>query len=74
MSVKLSQQFALLALSILGFFAARIVYRLYFHPLAKFPGPRLAAITSLRNAHWYTFGGAKDIHGRLAALHAEYGI
>lgn len=49
-----------------------MIYRLYFHPLAKFPGPRLAIVT-----YWYEF--YYDIVRRgqytykLRELHEKYG-
>lgn len=47
-------------------------YRLFLHPLATFPGPKLAAITRYYEAYYdivkngeYTF--------KIAELHKEYG-
>jgi hypothetical protein len=41
---------ALAAVAILGPIAARILYNLYLHPLAKFPGPWYAASFSICSA------------------------
>ena len=47
-------------------------YRLYFHPLAKIPGPRLAALT-----FWYEFYHDVILPGRyvwkIQKLHKDYG-
>lgn len=62
-----------IATSILVYFASLVFYRLQLHPLAKFPGPKLAAVTRyyegyhdlVRNGQ-YTF--------RIAELHKQYGM
>ena len=49
-----------------------VIYRLFFHPLASFPGPKLAAVTRYYEAYYdiilpgqYTF--------KIAQMHKEYG-
>ena len=47
-----------------------IVYRLYFHPLAKYPGPLLARITTLYGAY---HGWKGDFATVLYECHEKYG-
>jgi hypothetical protein len=68
-STSIAIQVTLLVLVYLGTLST---HRLLLHPLARFPGPRLAAITRLYEAYYdvlqigrYTF--------KIAELHRQYG-
>ena len=54
------------------YFLLKGLYRLYFHPLRRFPGPRLAAIT-----HGYEFYHDVVRHGmyiwEIEKMHQKYG-
>lgn len=49
---------------------AHVVYNIYFHPLAKFPGPRLLAATSF--IYWSKWVGG-DLIPFYDSVHKEYG-
>lgn len=61
-----------LALLLLAYGVGLVVYRLYFHPLAAFPGPRLAAATAWWE-FYYDVVRDGELVFQLPRLHAKYG-
>lgn len=53
-----------------GKMTAVIIYRVYFHPLAKYPGPFFARITDWYNMYHCLVG---DRHLEFYRIHKEYG-
>lgn len=55
------------------YLAGLAVYRLYFSPIARFPGPRLAALSK-----WYEFYYEVVLKGQftfhIQELHKKYGM
>ena len=54
--------------------AAAIVYRLFFHPLAHVPGPRVAACTRLYVFYFDVIAGGSQFYIQIEKLHRQYGM
>ena len=64
---------SLVAAALVLSYLAKVVYRLFFHPLAAFPGPKLAAVTRFYGAFFDLSPSSASYVKMLPALHAKYG-
>ncbi|KAJ5212098.1 uncharacterized protein N7498_003744 [Penicillium cinerascens] len=58
--------------SVLAYGLVSLVYRLHVHPLSKFPGPRLAAVTGLYEIY-FSVWGLSSFDDEIERMHQEYG-
>ena len=69
---SISTAFGVVGAFLLSYAIFGTIYRLYFHPLAKFPGPKLAAVTL-----WYEFWIDCIMYGQytfeIGRMHEKYG-
>ena len=63
---------AILAVAFSAFLLAKYIYRLALHPLAQFPGPKLAATTNLYGA-FFDLSPTRSYIKEMPALHEKYG-
>ena len=73
-SLSFTSLFAIAAAFSILYGIALAVYRLYLSPLARFPGPKLAALTQLYEAYYdVVSGGGGNFSRRIKRMHEMYG-
>ena len=70
-SSSIPWQKALLALAV-AYYTSLAIYRLYFHPLSRFPGPKIAALTRYYEGYYDVICGGRYTW-KIAELHNKYG-
>lgn len=58
--------------SVVAYNLVMVIYRLHFHPLNKFPGPRLAAATGLYEVY-FSVWGTNGFNDEIEEMHQTYG-
>lgn len=72
MTSAMNQALWLFALTFLTYLLYLAVYRLYFSPLAKIPGPKLAALTGAYEMYYDLVEKAR-FPWKIEELHQQYG-
>lgn len=62
----------LICLTTAGYCLSLVIYRLYFHKLSRFPGPRLAALSTWYEFYFDVYHGGKFVF-QIEKLHEQYG-
>ncbi|KAI0139140.1 putative cytochrome P450 [Hypoxylon sp. NC0597] len=63
---------ALAGAVLVAYLIALVIYRLFFHPLSAFPGPKLAALTVWYEFYYDGIKGGKYTF-KICEMHAQYG-
>jgi len=72
-SAAMASPFLLLLLgATVAYYAARTVYRLYFHPLRNIPGPKLAAASRVYEFYYDVIKGGTFLF-QIEKMHEKYG-
>ncbi|RAL08873.1 cytochrome P450 [Aspergillus homomorphus CBS 101889] len=72
MELLTSDNAYLLGVGLLAYAVLRTLYRLYWHPLSRVPGPKLAAISSLYEFYYQCIQHGR-YHFQLVKMHKQYG-